>query len=356
MKKRHGIILFLCIGLLLAGCGKKEAGDEPAAGRFNGSAVANYRGVVYTPYNTEVTEEEVNAQLDRFLAGQAELIEVTDREDVQIGDTVNIDYVGYMDGEAFENGADTGYNLEIGSGSFIPGFEDGLVGAKKGTTVDVKATFPDPYRNNLDFSGKEAIFSVTIHKISTKVLPELTDELVASVTDYGTVEAYKDYLKNSLKSQKENYALNYKMAVIMDAVINSAEFTGIEQSDIDESYESAYTYYKNLAGTYEAVYGFSFSAFIYNFFGCTTEEAYERQLRENAEYEVKKALVLYYVIEQEGLEVTDEEYGQAVTEFARSYNMTEEEFLEQVSAAAVRENVLLEKAENFIYDTAVAQQ
>lgn len=357
MKKTYGIVLMLaCISLIFTGCGKTSEEEEQGIERYNGSAVANYRGVVYKPYDTEVTQEDVQAQVDRFIAGQASLEEVSDHEEVQSGDIVNIDYTGYMDGEAFENGQDTDFDLEIGSGSFIPGFEDGLIGAKKGSTLDVKVTFPDPYKNNLDFSGKEAVFSVTVNKICKRVLPELTDELVSEVTDYETVGEYKEYIKNSLKTQKENYAQTYKTSSIMGALIENAEFTGIDQADIDKSYESAYNYYKNLAATYESVYGFSFSTFIYQFFGCTTEKAYEELLKQNAEYEVKKTLILYYVIEQEGLKVTDEEYDKAVTDFARTYNMTEEEFLEQVSAAAVRENVLLEKAENLIYDTAVAQQ
>lgn len=358
MKRRYGFALLLfCVGLLFAGCGKEEAEDKPEEEsiRVHGSArVGSYRGVTYTPYDTAVTEEEVQEQVDRFLAGQAELEEITTRDEVKDGDVVTIDYVGYMDGEAFENGADTGYDLEIGSGSFISGFESGLIGAKKGTEVDVEATFPDPYKNNPAFAGKTATFHVTIHKISRKVLPELTDELVAAHTEYATVQEYRDYLESSIRSQKESYAESYMKATVMSAVLESAEFTGIEQSDIDASYESAYTYYKNLAATFESYYGYSFSTFIYLYFNCASEEEYEAMLRVTAENDVKKALVLYYVIEQEGLTVTEEEFNEEVREYAVSYNMTEAEFLEQVSEEKIRELLLLEKAENLIYENAVA--
>ncbi|MDE7297588.1 MAG: trigger factor [Lachnospiraceae bacterium] len=353
MKKGLSCVLLLCAGLLLAGCGKDDA-EKPE--RVSGSAMnVNYRGVEYEPYDTSVTEEEIGERLQKFLRDYANLIEVTDRTQVQNGDTVNIDYTGYMDGETFRGGSDTDVNLEIGSNSFIPGFESGLIGAEAGTTVDVNTTFPDPYRNNPDFSGKTAVFRVTIHKIYIAELPELTDELVAANTDYETVAAYRDYIRESLKSQKEGYADNFKRASVMNALIDGTEFTGIEQADIDKYFESSSSYYSSLAEVYEQIYGLDFDMFISEFFACSTREEYEKLLRENAEREVKKTLILYAVAEAERLSVSDEEYSAVVQKYAAQYKLTEEELLEQVSGVQLKDSVLLEKAEQLIYDTAVAR-
>lgn len=352
----------------MTGCGRDAGNDAAPTGtvapentdeatRVRGNAVVeNYLGVVYTPYDVTVTEEEIQTRLDSFTAGLAEIEPVTDHTDVRDGDIVNIDYTGYMDGEPFENGSDTGFDLEIGSGSFIDGFESGLIGAEVGSTVDVDVTFPDPYQNNPDFSGKPAVFTVTVNSIGVRVVPELTDELVAANTDYETVELYRQYIESSLKTQRESYAASSKQSAVMTAIIENTEFTGIEEEDIQSYYDSAYNYYSQLAQTYESIYGYSFNTFIYYFFGCTSEEQYETLLRDNAEFEVHKALILYNVIEQEKLELTQEEYDAAVTEYAASYNITEEEFLAQVSEAQIRNVVLMEKAENLIYDSAVAEE
>ncbi len=342
--------------MLLTGCGKeKETNDTENSTRVSGKAsFEKYLGVEYEPYSTDVSDEEVQRYLDSFVNEHAVQTEVTDREDVQMGDVVNIDYIGYMDGEAFENGADTDFDLTIGSGQFIDGFEEGLIGAKKGSTVDVDVTFPDPYKNNPDFAGKPATFTVTIHKISTSAIPELTDALVAEHTEYTTVEEYKEYIRSNVQSQKEEYALNSRQATIMKNLVESATFEGIEQADIDDYYESQYNYYQQLADVYKNMYGYDFDTFMYYFFNCTNEEDYKALLLENAEYEVKKSLVLYEVIEREKLTITEEEYAAALEKYAGNYGVTVEEFKEQIDEAGARDMVLMEKAEALVYGAAVA--
>lgn len=342
--------MLLC-GALFISCGEKK---EEMPDRLSGSAVeAHYRGVEYEPFDTTVTEEEVQARLDSFLASHPVYDEVTDRDDVREGDTVNIDYTGYMDGEAFENGSDKGYDLTIGSGQFIPGFESGLIGAKKGTTLDVEATFPDPYKNNPDFSGKTAVFSVTVNDIKRKKDMELTDELVAANTDYATVADYKNYVETSLRTQKETYAVTQKENLVMSNLIEQTEFTGIAQEDIDSYYENSKTYYSNLAQVYESTYGYSFSMFILYFFNCASEEEYDKLLREQAEFEVKRTLILYYVIDKEKITISDEEYEEAMKRYAAQYNVTVDELKEQVEEPRIRLLAQQEKAEQIIYDSAV---
>ncbi|MDE7326556.1 MAG: trigger factor [Lachnospiraceae bacterium] len=346
-------LALLLTGVLLASCGGKKEEELPE--RLSGSAVeAHYKGVEYEPYNTEVTQEEIQARIDSFVDSMALYPEVTDRDDVRDGDIVNIDYTGYMDGEAFENGSDQGFDLTIGSGRFISGFESGLIGAKVGETVDVEATFPDPYPNNLDFSGKKAVFTVKVNAIKQKQAVELTDELVAANTDYTTVADYREYIETSLRTQKENYAKSSKESLVMKNLIENTEFTGIAQEDIDSYYESSRSYYSNLAQVYESTYGYSFSMFILYFFGCSSEEEYENLLREQAEFEVKRTLILYYVMDKEDLTLTDEEYEEALQRYATQYNVTVEELIKQVEESKIRMLALQEKAEQLIYDSAMA--
>ncbi len=341
--------------MLLTGCGKEKETNNDNDTRVSGKAsFEKYIGVEYEKAATEVSDEEVQRYLDSFVNEHAEQTEVTDRDDVQKGDVVNIDYTGYMDGVAFENGAATDYDLTIGSGQFIPGFEDGLIGAKKGSTVDVEVTFPDPYKNNPDFAGKPATFTVTVNKISTETVPELTDALVAEHTEYETVEDYKKYIRSNLQTQKNDYALTTLQVEVMRNLVESATFEGIEQSDIDDYYESQYNYYNQLAEVYKNMYGYDFNTFMYYFFNCTSEEEYKALLKENAEFEVKKSLVLYEVIERENLKITEEEYEAALAEYAGNYGVTVEEFKKQIDEAGARDMVLMEKAEELIYNSAVA--
>lgn len=351
-KSMQRAMALLMAGILAAGCGGKK--EEDTLERLSGSAVeVQYKGVEYEPYDTEVTQEEIQARIDSFVNSHPVYTEVTDRDDVREGDTVNIDYTGYMDGEAFSGGSAKGYDLTIGSGQFIPGFESGLVGVKAGATVDVTATFPDPYQNNPDFSGKEAVFTVTVNSIRLKEDTGLTDELVAANTDYATAADYRAYIESSLRTQKESYAQNIKQSRVMNNLIEKTEFTGIAQEDIDSYYESSRSYYNELAQIYESTYGYSFSTFILYFFGCSSEEEYDQLLRTQAELEVKRTLILYYVIDKENITVTDEEYAQALARYATQYNTTAEELAAQVEASRLQLLARQEKAEQLIYDNAV---
>lgn len=174
MKKQRvgAIVLAGMMVLSMTGCGNSKA---KAYSKY--VTLGDYKGIEYTKTVAEVTEDDIQSKLDSFVDGLAETNEVTDRA-VEDGDIVNIDYVGTMDGEEFEGGSDTGYDLTIGSNSFIDGFETGLIGHNVGEEVSLDLQFPDPYPNNTDYSGKDVNFKVTINKISVKTTPELTDQLV----------------------------------------------------------------------------------------------------------------------------------------------------------------------------------
>ena len=188
MKKQIGAVVLAGVMMLsLTGCGSNEKAKKYS----KYVELGDYKGIEYTMDVAEVTDDQVNQQIDSFLDGLAETEEVTDRA-VEDGDTVNIDFTGTKDGEEFEGGSSEGYDLVIGSGSFIDGFEDGLIGHEIGDEVSLDLTFPEEYPQNEDLAGQDVNFKVTINSISVKNTPELTDKVVADNTDYDNVEDYKE--------------------------------------------------------------------------------------------------------------------------------------------------------------------
>ena len=193
--------------------------------------VGQYKGVEIEKVEVEaVTDEDIEDALNELVDEYTTTEDVTDRTDVQDGDIANIDYVGKIDGVEFEGGADEGFDLEIGSGTFIDGFEEGLIGAKVGDTVDVKVTFPDPYENNTDLSGKEAVFTVTVNSIQAEVVPELTDAFVAENTDYTTIEEYRVIVMEAQRLIADDPLIENKAALLQP--LFGAGMAGIEDGHI----------------------------------------------------------------------------------------------------------------------------
>ena len=187
MKKIRCICLCAVLAAaVVSGCSKQESADKKTIP----VELGEYKGVTYTPASTEVTDEDVDAQIQAMLDRYPTMNSV-DRA-AQQGDTVNIDYVGKLDGVAFDGGSATGTDLELGSGMFIDGFEDGLVGASKGDKLNLDLTFPDPYTNNPDLAGKAVVFEVTVNDVKESIPAELNEEFVTSYTDYTTVDEFKE--------------------------------------------------------------------------------------------------------------------------------------------------------------------
>ena len=203
--KIAGICLAAAVAVAASGCGKKTETESTAAESAAAETeeyvaessvkLGEYKGIAVTVTEASVTDEEVENQIQQVLNSKAEYREV-DRA-AQTGDQVNIDYKGLLDGEAFEGGTAEGYDLTLGSGSFIDGFEDGLVGAVKGDQKDLNLTFPDPYPNNPDLAGKEVVFEVTVNAVKERSIPELTDEFVKK--DQLTALMITHHMEDALK-------------------------------------------------------------------------------------------------------------------------------------------------------------
>jgi len=358
MKKKL-LALGLSSVMLLCACGSNDTQaqylKDVKADKY--VAVGEYKGltVQMTAEEPAVTEEEVEYSIQYILEGRATAVEVTDRA-VQNGDITNIDYEGKMDGVAFEGGTAQGYDLTIGSGQFIPGFEEGMIGMEIGETRDVEVTFPDPYLNNPDMSGKPAIFTVTVNSISVLELPELTDEFVAGLgtEECSTVEEFRQYMSDSILEEKQLAYEEEKEAMALDQIMQTSEF----KKDMPEG---MITRLKdglmNNVGNYASMYGMSLPDYVAAVYGGTAE-TYDTTLTNLSVEMAKQYMVMQVIAEKEGLTVSDEELETKIAEEATAYGYeTVDAYKEAIDVEAYREYLMMEKVLDFLRDnTGVAAE
>ena len=356
-KKLSAAALVLCLALVLGGCKKGDA--NVVTGYKNGDVtLGQYTGIEYTPLSTEVTEDDIQAKIDSLLNSNKVKTEITDRTDVQDGDVATIDFTGYMNGETFEGGTGTDYDLTIGSGSFIEGFESGLIGVNTGETVDLPLQFPDPYTNNPDFAGKPVTFTVTVKSISTMVTPELTDEFIADKTDSATVAEYRDYVAGQLKSQRESDAESSKQYDVVKKVIENTTFVKDLTAEITEAKNNMIASYNSM---YQSAYGIDAATFFGYIYGMSTE-AFDEYMTSQAEMNTKFGYVASAIAEKEKLEATDDEITALAADMLDSYGYESiDELYAQLKSVykaegkdVVAAQVKLNKAADIMYDSAVA--
>lgn len=340
-----------CAMIFTAGCGKKSATKDYS----KYVELGQYKGIEVTVQSTEVTDDEVTKEIDERLNNDSENKEVKDRA-IKKDDIANIDYVGKIDGKEFEGGSAEGTDLTIGSGQFIPGFEDQLIGVKKGETVDVKCTFPEDYQNE-DVAGKDAVFTVTVNSIKEKVVPKLTDAWVkeSSSDEYKTVEAYKEGVKAELVKNKENQAEVQKTADVLTAIVKNSKISGYPEDEIDEYIDEMKQYYEQMM----SMYGMTFDQYLEQM--GQTEEDFREEAKTAAQATIGRQMVCKMIAKAEGMTVTEEEYKKGLEDYAQKYSTTSktytaEEFEEAYGKDVVEENILLEKVLTFITDNAVEKK
>lgn len=317
--------------------------------------LGRYKGIEVEYPDVTVTDEEIEYELMAFLEDSSELIDVTGRA-AQLGDTATIDYAGYLDGVAFDGGTDTDFDLELGSQTFIDGFEDGIVGHNIGDEFDLPLTFPENYNETL--GGKDVIFKITVKGIKETVTPELTDEFVSANTDYATVDAYREYIREYLSEDKIAAADEEVNEKILEALVAGCTFGGQIEEEIAATVNDNKTYYDNMAQSY---YGIDGQTLFYYFYGFSEEE-YEEHIYKQSEASVKTRYALEKVAEAEGFTLTEEEFSdyfnklfidyygytsadEVYADYADLY--TKEELDEQVTKSAILDN-----AQNFIIENA----
>ena len=302
--------------------------------------LGEYKNLGIKKDSVEVTDADVEERLDSLLSRQAEW-QIKEGESKK-GDIVVIDFKGFIGDEAFEGGEAKGYELELGSGSFIPGFEDQLEGKVAPVDTEVNVTFPENYQV-ADLAGKAARFEVTVHDVKEKVLPELTDEFVKEFSKEAasTVAEYKEKLKEEIKLEKENLAeKSYSDKVISTAVENAK--VSVPEKLVEQEVNSMFEQFTgNLSRQ-----GLSFD--LYEQFTGKGEADLKAEMKSDAENKIKTSFVLGEIAEVEKVEVTDADIDAEVKELATMYNMTEEGIKERISVEDLRGELVIQKTVDFL--------
>jgi len=337
----------MCIAMALTGCNKKS-GNTPNPDDY--IELGQYKGLEYIKGSGEVTDEEVEEEM-LYLASNYATQETLNEGRVELGDVANIDYEGKHNGVAFEGGTSQGYDLTIGSNTFIDGFEDGLIGTAIGDTVDLDLTFPEEYHSD-ELAGQDVVFTVKVNSVKRSVSPEITDEFIEEISEgqYTNVDDYKEALIEQMKAENAEYldSIIYtdlrKMAVENATVIK----------DIPQDYIQAKVSRMLInAQDYATAYGLDFESFLSQYMNMTKEE-YNAQSIEYAKTAAKESLVIMAIANKEGITVTDEEFDEAVDNYVETYGYSsEEEFTSSTNMDDFREYILTSKVEEFLYDNAV---
>lgn len=318
-KQRTGAVVLAGVMLLgLTGCG---AVNDKAKAYSKYVELGDYKGIEYTREVAEVTDTQIQSQVDSLLSSLTETTEVTDRP-IEEGDTANIDFVGTMNGEEFDGGSGEGFDLEIGSDSFIDGFEDGLIGHSVGEKVSLDLTFPENYQSE-DLAGKDVNFAVTINSISVKTTPELTDEVVKENTDYDTVDAYKDSVRKDLEKQAEEDADSQVENDIFNKVLENSKVTGYDEAEVKELVDKQFEQFKQMAESYEA-YGYTYETVLQSY-GYSSEDELKEGITSYCKSFLDQKMLIYCIAQKEGIKATDDEIDAAVKEYMESYNIESEE-------------------------------
>ena len=295
--------------------------------------LGDYNDLVIEEVSEEVTDEDIEVELNHQLEENARLIEVTDRP-VKENDKVNIDFDGYLDGERFEGGKAEDYDLVIGSNTFIQGFEDQIIGHNVGDKFDVNVTFPEDYQAK-EFQGKDAKFVVEINSITEKQLPELDDEFAKDISEYDSLEELKNNLREKLADDKKEYAQNMRENQAVEALVEKSEVTApasMVNREID--YEL-----QNLDQRLQGM-GLTLSQYI----ELTKMDINQirDQYRAQAEARVKANLVIDEVALKENIEVSDEEKEKELQETAKNYGVEDLEKFKEIFAKNVSDDTLVE--------------
>ncbi|MBP5197487.1 MAG: trigger factor [Lachnospiraceae bacterium] len=308
--------------------------------------LGKYKGVKIDKVDIDVTDEEVDAEINKERENNARNIDITDRP-VKDGDITTIDFEGFVDGVAFDGGKGTDYPLTIGSGAFIPGFEEGLIGAEIGKEVDVNVTFPEDYQADA-LAGKAAVFKVTVKEIKEKELPELDDEFASEVSEFDTFAEYKEDVKKTILSRKADAAKDAKEDAVIDAIIADAKMDIPDAMLETQQRQMVEDFAQRLQSQ-----GLSMQQYM-QFTGMTAD-AFLEQVKPQALRRIQSRLVLEAVAKAENFEATDEEFDSEIKTMAEAYQMETDkvkELLGEAGAKQVKEDILVKKAVEFVVENA----
>lgn len=386
-KKTYLVILALCVAMAMTACGtsagqKEETkstaesqdtadekdskaadsaesdSDKESTGTVSGDTrlvsvddvskyvtIGQYKGLSLDKSVEAVTDDMVDGRIKEELQNKAE--EVTEGS-VQNGDVVTINYVGTKDGVAFDGGTANNYELTIGSGTFIDGFEDGIIGMKKGQTKDLDLTFPEEYSSE-ELAGQEVVFKVTLQ--SFKRAPELTDDWAAKNTDCKTAEEYRKEIRTTLEDEAKTSAQNTLRETAWNTVLSASEVKEYPQDDLD----TAKTEFKTLYENYAKQGDMTLEDFV-KAQGISMDD-FEEQSSQYAEYKVKQNLIVQGIMDAENMTLEDEKSLSIQDELIKAYNVKDlAALVDKYGQAAVDESIGLLRVEDFILDNATVEE
>lgn len=309
MKKRMiSLAAGMCVAaLLLTGCSSEISNEYVTVSKYKGLEVEKAEA-------EKITDESVDNWIQGMLEGHASTKEVTGRA-AQEGDTVVIDYVGKMDGEAFEGGTAKGADLKLGSNTYIDGFEAGVIGHQIGETFDLNLTFPEDYKPSPEKSGKEAVFTVTLNAIREEEIPELNDEFVKSVSEKSkTVKEYKKEVKAQLEESAKQTAEESMNEAIMNALMDNSEVTKYPKDELKKMQDRIRGQYEEMA----SYYGMEFTEFLNSYMGMD-EDTFNTQLVKAAKMQVKNQLVIDLIVEKAKIDVSDKVLEKRYEQYVKDY-------------------------------------
>ena len=304
--------------------------------------LGEYKGLTAEKDEVSVSDEDVDNELKPYIARATRMVTV--EREAKNGDTAVIDFEGFKDGVPFEGGKAEKYSLELGSGSFIPGFEDQVAGMKAGEEKDVNVTFPEDYGAK-DLAGAPVVFKVKVHEVQEKQVPVLDDEFAKDVSEFDTLEAFKKDLADKVKARKETSAENMFKNALIQQVVENME---VEIPDAMVDYEA-----DKLVNNYAqrvTSQGMPFEQYL-AMMGMTMEQMKE-QAKEQALHQVQSDLALGAIVEAEKIEISDEDVDAAIKRLAEQYGMTEEQVKSALNIEDLKKDLAREKAANPVFDSA----
>ena len=309
--------------------------------------LGKYKGVKIDKVDTEVTEDEINAAIEKERENNARSISVTDRA-VQDKDDTVIDFDGYVDGVAFTGGKGENYPLTIGSGAFIPGFEEQLIGKNIGEECEVNVTFPEDYHAE-DLAGKAAVFKCVVKEIKQKELPELDDEFASEVSEFDTLAEYKEDLKKNLSEKKAKQAADAKEEAVVEAIINDAKMEIPDAMLETQQRQMVEEFAQNIQQQ-----GLSFDQYL-QFTGMSTDKFMD-QVKPQALKRIQSRLVLEAIVEAEKIEATEEDFDAEIKEMADMYKIEADKVKDMMGEEGkkqIMKDIAVKKAAKLTVESAV---
>lgn len=375
LKKGCAVVLALALSMsFMTGCGdnnSKNSGDlKTTESEATSTDAANdaqnieeyvdnyakdvelgeYKGLEYEDTKKEVTDEDVQKKVDEFVESKATYTE--DKESAaKNGDKVNIDFVGTVDGKEFDGGntQGNGYDLVLGSGSFIDNFEDQIVGHKAGDKFTVKVTFPEDYGND-SLNGKAAEFETTLNYIKIDVPAEYNDKLVADNTDFSNTKDYEANIRKELETDNAQTALASAQNEVMVKAINNSTISNLSTDDIQANADKIISSLKTQAENN----GIDYATYIYYYYGYDDEDSFAQYVYQVCEESQKEKMVVCAIAKAENLSVTDEETDEYLANYAKKNSVDEESIRSNLTDVEIKYNALAEKVMNLMMDSAKA--